>query len=334
MKHKKMFSLSLSLFVALGNLAFVNHSFAAHNTKEDSLKLYEAIAIKSLTAQDQSTTLEVTSKIELPVSRNFDQQMTGLCWTYGFFNALETLHLVEHPDEDTLELSRGAMQYINMQDRIERQIQGIENHVDPNGRTDWAIEGGTATDAVYLLKEYGAYQYNDYHNILSGTNYKNLLKSVFAASTADERRQKASEELPKHFNDPLPEKTFFNGEWLTPVAFGTSLVTTGEWNSYAISKDDKEFWSEDPDSDARAGSMTYFMSREKVISKITTALKNNRPVVYSNIAHLILIYGAEFDANNNPIKFYIKNSNGFPQFFYKADAKKTIDNLGEISVLE
>ncbi len=331
MEFKKRF-LFLSLFV-IYTTTFSESTYAAHNTQEDSLRLYEAIAAKPLSIQEHTLPTAETKNIVLPVSRNFNQKLTGLCWSYAFFNALETLHLVESP-EDKFELSRGAMQYINMKDRIQLQIQGLDNHLDLNGSANWSVEGGTVTDAVYLLKTHGAYQFSDYHDIQSNSNYSKLWQAVFTASTTDERLAKTEEELIKHFQAPLPEKTFFNDEWLSPVEFGSSLVITGEWNSYAISKNDSEYLATDPDPDARSGSMTYFMSREKVLEKITSALKRNRPIVYSNIAHLVLIYGAEFDSKENPINFYIKNSNGFPQFFYKADAKRTLDNLGEISVLE
>jgi len=323
----------LSVAAIISSIALSQNSFALRNTPEGSLKLYEAIAIKDNQFSQASTNLTNTTKIVLPVSRNFDQRMTGLCWTFAFFNALETMHLVEHPDEK-IEFSRGAMQYINMQDRIEAKIQGTETHLNINGPFDWSIEGGVFLDAVDIVKKYGAYQYADYHNIISSSNYGNLLKSIFSASTADDQRSQAPGALLKHFGDALPEKTQFHEQWISPVEFGSYFVDQGQWHDYGISEDGTEYFAQNSDPDARPGTMVHYIARENVVNKMREALENQKPILYGTDVHAVLIYGAEFDEQKKPTKFYIKNSNGFPGFFYTADAERTLNNLADITVLE
>src|SRR5262245_17061121 len=57
---------------------------------------------------------------KLPVSRGFAQLGTQLCWVYSTLNALESRYLYLHGGGN-LELSRGAMQYLTMRDRIMRK---------------------------------------------------------------------------------------------------------------------------------------------------------------------------------------------------------------------
>ncbi|WP_115331695.1 hypothetical protein [Legionella busanensis] len=309
------------------NFFTLNTSFAIHSTVKDAEQL------KNKIIYNERLTYKTTTKtIILPVSRGFDQKETCLCWSYAFFNALETLYLINHPDLK-LEISRGAMQYINLQDRIDLKIDGIEDHLNPEVYKRCWAEGGTPLSAAYLLKNYGALPYDEYHDVISPPNYTNLYYSIFVDNTTPKQKRALTDSLlPLYFGYDIPETTHFNGQTLSRLDFALQILPQGTWNTYAIAKDGKEHIGNGLDPDARRSEQTHFIVRDKLIHKINQSLMNNRPVIYSNNLHVILIYGADYDNRYQPINFYIKDT--YPDYFYKADFEKVMDNMMEITILE
>jgi C1A family cysteine protease len=81
----------------------------------------------------------------LPISRNFDQGETDLCWIYATLNMLESASLVSNP-KSPVEFSRSVLQYVTMKDRFMRMIYNEETSTS---------EGGIEIDAINLIHENG-----------------------------------------------------------------------------------------------------------------------------------------------------------------------------------
>lgn len=310
----------------------LNTSFALHSTIQDAEQLRNKIIYnKNLSHGTRDT---ITKKIVLPVSRGFDQKQSCLCWSYAFFNALESLYLVKYPDSN-LEISRGAMQYINLQDRIDLKITGVEDHLNPQIYKECWAEGGTPLSAEYILKNYGALPYGEYHDIITPPDYTNLYYSIFLDNTTPKQKRTATDSLlPVYFGYEIPEITHFNGQILSRLDFATQIAPKGTWNTYAISKDGKEYIAQGLDPDARRGEQTHFISRDKLIKKINQSFANSRPIVYTSNNHVALIYGVDYHKNDEPVSFYIKDSYEQLGYFYKADFEKAINQTLEMSILE
>jgi hypothetical protein len=308
----------------------LNNSFALHSTLQDAVQLRSKI-IYNEHLRDKNT---INRRVVLPVSRGFDQQKTCLCWSYAFFNALESLYLVEHPDSK-LEISRGAMQYINLQDRIDLKIDGIEDHLDPTVYRNCGAEGGTPLSAEYLMKNYGAVPYAEYHDIISPPNYTDLHNLIFVDNTTPKQKKTVTAALlPAYFGADIPETTYFNGQLLSGLEFVNQIMPKGRWTTYALSKDGSDYIARGLDPDARRNEQTHFIAKEHFIQKINQSLAQKRPVIYSNNHHVILIYGADYNQNDELISFYIKDSYERLGYYYKADFEKALKEIMEMTVLE
>jgi hypothetical protein len=316
----------------VGVLATIQPGYAIHSTIEDAVNLRNRTIYQAIQGIDQSRT--ITKSIVLPVSRGFDQGDTGLCWSYAFFSAIETIYQVNHP-KSQLEISRGAMQYINMQDRFDLAILGVEDHVNPKKYGSYNAEGGTPLSAEYIMKNYGATTYDDYQDILSPPDYSDIYYAVFADNTTTKQKKAtAKSQLSNYFIYEIPENTNFNGRRLTNLAFAKEILPKGKWVTYAISKDDSDYYGQGKDPDRRRNEQTHFIPKAMFIEKIKQSLENNLPIVYSDNRHVTLIYGADFTKNDDILRFYVKDSYESLGYFYKADFKKSMKQVSEVTLLE
>ncbi len=324
------FVVSLAIFLSL--LSSTTNSFAVHSTILDAKALRNKIIYRQ-EAFSQKDKL-VNKRIVLPVSRGFDQQDTCLCWSYAFFSALETLYRVKHPDT-LMEISRGAMQYINMQDRFDLAILGIEDHINPKEYKDCWAEGGTPLSAKYILQHYGATPYSAYHDIVSPPDYRHIYHSIFSGTTTTKQKKQAlSPLLANYFSYEIPDKVFFDGQWMSNLTFANAILPKFNWITYAISKDNSDYYGPGLDPDKRRNEQTHFVPKEVFIQKLKTALENNRPIVYSNDHHVILIYGADFDKSGNILYLYIKDSYESLGYFYKANFENALMEVSEVTIPE
>jgi len=330
--YKNINKIVASIIISAGFFFLPNSSFALHSTVKDAEQLRNKIIYnENLTPNTKS---KITKRIVLPVSRGFDQQKTCLCWSYAFFNALESLYMVKHPNSK-LEISRGSMQYINLQDRVDLKILGVEDHLNPKVYKGCGAEGGTPLSAEYILKNYGALPYDEYHDIISPTEYTNLYYSIFVDNTTPKQKKAMTDSLlPTYFGGDLPEMTHFNSQFISRLDFATQILPQGSWNTYAISKDGSEYIAKGLDPDARRNEQTHFIAREHFIQKINQSLANERPVIYSNDHHVILIYGADYNEQDELVSFYIKDSYERLGYYYKADFEKALDQIMEMTILE
>lgn len=319
-----------SVTFSIGLFFSLNTSFALHSTLSDAEQLKNRIIYSDyLSSQNK-----ITKSIVLPVSRGFDQQGTCLCWSYAFFNALESLYLIQNPNSK-LEISRGAMQYINLHDRIDLKIVGVEDHLNPERYKGCSAEGGTPLSAEYIMKNYGAVPFAEYHDIISPPQYTNMYYAIFINNTTPQQKKAVAESLlPAYFGFDIPEMITFNDQSLSPLDFANKILPKGTWNTYAISIEGAEYIAKGLDPDARRNEQTHFVPRLKFIQKINQSLAEGRPVLYSNRYHVILIYGADYNENNQIVSFYIKDSYERLGYFYKADFDKALNEIMEMTILE
>lgn len=318
--------------VAICGLVMSNLGFAIHGDIQSAIDLRKAIELNPY-EQKFINSINTTSK-SLPLSRGFHQKDTCLCWSYGFFNALETISLINDPNS-RLELSRGAMQYINIRDRIIEKANGVDDHINTGRFRNCGAEGGTVPDAFNLISKYGVLQYTDYHDVLS-PNYSDMVSQIFAESSPVQQYQLTESLLLNHFRDNLPQYTYYKNKFITSRELAQELVGEGKWVSYSISKDGTDYKDKSLDPDARVGGLVNFTSRERVLKIITDNLEANSPVLYGNDHHLTMVYGVEYDTNKNPISLFIKDSYDFHQdnYTYKASVERLLNELGEITVYQ
>lgn len=324
-----MIKVTTSMAIGIGLLTSVNTSFAVHGTILDARDLRDKIETKLISKLHSGG-----KRIILPVSRGFDQEDTCLCWSYAFFNALETLYRVKHPLSQ-LEISRGAMQYINIQDRFDLAILGVEDHINPKQYKDCWAEGGTALSAEYIVKNHGAATYHAYQDVISPPDYSNIYYSTFVDNTTTKQKKvTANSLLSNYFGYEIPEKVTFDGRRLTNLEFAKEILPEGTWTTYAISKDGSDYSGPGKDPDRRRNEQTHFVPKNLFIQKIKQSLENKRPMIYANSYHAILIYGADFDNSDNIRSFYIKDNYESLGYFYKASFKKSMREVSEITILE
>lgn len=333
MSYHKLKYVLLSIIVMFSSLVS-NSVLAVHGDIQSAIALRKAIEVNPAEQQFISA-INTTSKT-LPISRGFHQRDTCLCWSYAFFNALETNSLVKDPDSK-LELSRGAMQYINIKDRVLEKINGVDDHVNPDKFSDCWMEGGTAPDAADLIRKYGVYQYTNYHDVISPPYYTDIVNTIFAKDNVDAQYSLSESLLSGYFKQNLPTFTYYDGKFITAIELGNKLAGQGDWLSYSISKDGTDYQDKSLDPDARVGSVVNFTSRENILKIITDNLENNLSVMYGNDHHLTMIFGVEYDQDKYPVSLYIKDSYDYHDdgaYTYKADVNRLLNELGEITVYQ
>lgn len=285
-------------------------NFAWAGPRENALRLrqsIEASPFKNLALERRA--VEV---IKLPVSRGFDQKDSQLCWTHSFFNAIETIELIKNPSRK-LELSRAAFQRRTMEDRFQRRLEGTDHFMS---------ERGTPMDALALARRFGLVAWEDYTDIVLGTDRRYASLFRVAQTTT------LHEALDSVFR-PWPQVTRFAGRSVTPLMLAEELLKDQTWVAFAPG--DNEGWGDHPDTDARPETRAYEMSLEKITDLIREALRDHRPVTYGGNGHSVLIYGASYDDAGKPLKYFIKDS--YPSYFYEAAASKLHREMLEVTLV-
>lgn len=309
-----------SMRLALIVLALLGTAQASELTPKE--RAFELRRLVQTTAKSDKASAKV---VKLPVSRGFDQKDTSLCWVYSFLNAQETIFRVKNPGQE-LELSRAALQYRTMEDRLLRHARRSEN--TPN----MMKESGTPVDAWALAKKHGLVAFADFRDILPQwmvPHYQVVAISVAKAESPAEQETILTTELEKLFG-VLPTQTHLGVQALAPVELAEKVLAGQEWVSYAPGT--QEALGPHADTDARPESQTFYTSLENIKRHVTEALKAGSPVNYTANGHVVLIYGATWDSRGKALKFHIKDS--YQPFFYQADANKIFKELVEISVLK
>jgi hypothetical protein len=266
---------------------------------------------------------EPVTKYVLPTTKGFPQGGSQLCWAYATINALETLYLARHPGV-TLELSRGFVQHSTWNDRLERRL--TDSGAELSDR-------GTGMNAIRLIEERGIVQFDDYRDVAPPyvPDIAKILDDVESLPSPTAKIRQIGVDLDGVYG-PQPKSTQFAGANLSVIEFGRSLVGATSWTSYALSAQGQpEGWGLDPDPDARGDYQVFFASLGTLQRLIRKALQAGAPVVFSNINHLTMIYGAEYDSTGEPTLYYIKDSYASPDYFYQASAAALHAKMREIT---
>lgn len=256
--------------------------------------------------------------VTLPVSRGFHQRGTSLCWAYATLSGLETRLRVAAP-ASTVELSRRAMQYLTMRDRWRLKIQGQASYIG---------ERGVAVDAMRMIAESGLIAFADHTDITDPYGSFDIAGAVLAAPDIEAKYRALDGGLARVYG-MLPERTHFEGAEVTPAGLAARVVGELRWRSYAVAKDGVEGFRKHPDPDARPGVQAWFEPQAKLVARIRAALTGGEPVELTIGGHCVLIRGAAYDAQGNPLRYDIKDS--YPDFFYEADPARIMRNLVEVT---
>ncbi len=274
----------------------------------------------------------VTETILLPVSREFDQRSTGLCWAYATLNALETIYLVRNPEGLEVELSRRAMQYYTMEDRYRRSIKGVNTYLS---------EPGIVLDAIRLIQSNGIVSFDDYYDVNDPYGQANIYEMINSAGSFTDKIIAMYEGMDIVYTAP-PTKTHIpsshalgNQNPLSVEAEAGDLarlvLADDVWQSYAPSETKVGFHTH-PDPDARWENVSWYMPRSKFPDRIKQALEAGFPVTVAIQNHCVLIYGADYDSNGSPIIYYIKDSH--PDYYYLADADTLHESFWEMTTIK
>jgi hypothetical protein len=294
----------------------------AHTSTKD----FEAARrLKASIEQREPPTQRAAEKYLLPVTRGFNQRLSQLCWAYSTLNALETLNLVRHP-ERPLELSRGYLQHTTWQDRLERRL------TDPGAQLS---DRGTAINAIRLIQEKGIAQFGDYTDTSSkySPDTDAILEHVAPFPSLQEKLATIASDLAA-FYGKLPTSTTIQpqGLRLSTLELGRELTGDQPWISYAVANSTHPVgWGADPDPDARGDYLVKFTPMVEILAKMRESLKHGIPLMYSNLAHLVMIYGAEYDHQGNALTFYIKDS--YPGYFYQATPESLYREMLEVTTI-
>jgi len=138
--------------------------------------------------------------------------------------------------------------------------------------------------------------------ILDAVNYHMEQIGLVSASDYND-----TSEYPAQDGSGIITETTFLGETMSPFALKDKLVGDRVFWSYAISETLKG-WHAHPDTTTRAGNVAYFVPRAEIAGIIKRSLDQRAPIAFWYQTHVVVIYGATYDEDGNPTKYFIKDS--------------------------
>jgi len=308
---------------------------AVHGTYKEAMAIRRRLSVNTPYLQTEplvkTQSAAATETILLPVSREFDQRDTGLCWAYAALNALETVYLVRNPEGPDVELSRRAMQYYTMEDRYLRSIKGVNTYL---------YEAGVVLDAIRLIQSNGIVSFDDYYDINEPYGQANIREMINSAESFTDKIIAMYEGMDILYTAPptlthLPKEVVGrSGPTGVEAAAGdlARLVLASDvWQSYTPSET-KVGFHDHPDPDARWENVSWYMPRAEFPRRIKQAMEAGFPVIVTIGSHNVLIYGADYESNGSPIVYYIKDS--YPDYYYLADADQLHVDLWEMTTIK
>jgi hypothetical protein len=321
MNKKNTIAKTILTFVTL-SLVSINTVHAVHGSYDEAMEIRRILTdyLQSVPlAENQSKGVQET--IKLPVSRGFDQKMTGLCWAYSTLSALETIYMVRNPEEPKVELSRRAMQYYTMEDRYRRFIKNVKAHFN---------ERGVVLDAIRLIQANGIVSFDDYADIIDPYGQVDIRNMINSADNVTDKIIAMYKGMDIVYTTPpivtqIPHSTTLDNsdqKYIKEKAGDLArLVLSGDvWQSYTPSETKVGFHNH-PDSDSRWENKSWYMPRCKFPGRIKQALKAGFPVIVTIRGHTVMVYGADYDSNGLPVTYYIKDS-------YPAHTPENLEKLG------
>jgi len=325
-----------TLIAVILSLVSIHAVQAVSGTYKDAMEVRQLLSVSEADFQKicdaKARTSGVGETIVLPVSRGFTQRGTSLCWAYATLNALETIHLVQDPNGLDVELSRRAMQYYTWEDRYRRSIKGVNTYLR---------EGGVVLDALRLIQANGIVAFDDHTDIADAYGQADISSLIDNAETVTEKMIAMYEGIGTVYTAP-PTVTHIpnslpaddpSAAYLEAPPGELAELVLGDylWESYTPSETETGY-HDHPDADARWENQSWYMPRDEFPGRIKQALQAGFPVLISIRNHSILLYGAEYDENGDPVVYYIKDS--YPDYYYLSDANYLYENFWEMATVK
>ena len=270
------------------------------------------------------------SSVVLPTNKyaSLEQLDSNLCWAFSFLSSVESTYLAAHP-ASSLVLSRGFLQNYQWQERFQRWADlGIF----------YLKESGTADDAFRMLKTYGIVQSKEYKSYATRIEQYTKKKTSSAngepiAFDKEEIQKLQLNVFEFYFPLDLPKSSKFESQELSPLQLAEKVLDGKIWKTYAVSTDGTEKIGEHYDSDASPGLKVQYLLREKIQKMILGSL-NSKIAVYVSFSgdgwgHSLSLYGVDFDKENRPIRFYMKDT--YADYFFIADPELVMKNFRAIT---
>ncbi len=256
----------------------------------------------------------------LPITPPLDQGESDLCWVYATLSMLETNYLARHPGS-RVEFSRAALQLESIEDRFERLIRGEPGKLE---------DGGLAVEALALIRQNGLVARADFHDIVdSAPIYSSIREKLSQAADPGEKRKLLESELRSSLGD-TPGVTHLDGQPLSPRELASAALGSGKWAEFDLSRDGAEGPGPSHDPDARADTRVVYVTLDRLIDLIHRSLATGRSVVAGTTDHAVLIYGADYDADGQPLSYLIKDS--LAPFLYRESAEELHGKLNDVTV--
>jgi hypothetical protein len=213
-------------------------------------------------------------------------------------------------------------------------------------------EGGVVLDAIRLIQANGIVAFEDHADVADPYGHADIETMVGNAGTLTEKLVAMYEGMdlvystpPTVTHMPIPP-TVDNPDPAYEEAEAGELarlvLADYRWQSYTPSET-KAGFHDHPDPDARWENKSWHMPRGEFPSRIKHALKAGFPVIVTIENHVVLIYGADYDNDGSPVKYYIKDSfEGFHfldgifawGFYYIANANILHESFWEMTTVE
>ena len=256
----------------------------------------------------------------LPITPPADQADTGLCWAFATLSMLESNYMHRHPGE-AIELSHAALQRAAIQDRFRRLIRGEMSRLG---------DGGLAVEALALIRENGLVERQDFHGIVDSEPVISTISERLAGYSEREDKQRAlAVELSAHLGGE-PGATHFGSGVVTPAELAAVVLGHKTWTEFDLAQDGVEGWGPSHDPDARPDTRVRYVSLERMIGLVRESLRRGEAVVSGTKDHALLIYGADYDAEGQPISYLIKDS--LAPYLYRLDAETMHRSLNDVTV--
>jgi hypothetical protein len=237
---------------------------------------------------------------KLPISPPLDQGDSGLCWVYATLSMLESNYLAKHPGSK-IALSRAALQRFTIMDRFQREITGNSTHLE---------DGGLAVDALLLIRQNGLVGARDYHDIVDSDAVFAGVSSRLAPVKGADAKLKALDVALARALGAAPASTRLDGRTLTAAGLAKTVLGDEVWTEYDVIRDGgapRVALSDDPD--ARPETLVHNVELAQAVKLIHDSLARGEAVVWgSTDNHALLIYGADYDAEGQPLAYWIKDS--------------------------
>ncbi len=271
-------------------------------------------------AARESAPVSSLESYKLPITSPQDQGESDLCWVYATLSMLETNYLSQHPGVH-IEFSRGALQRASILDRFERWLGGEPRHLE---------DGGLAVDALDLIRSHGLVAAPDFHDVVeSDPLYETMAQRLEALPDVASRLAAAKDALNGVLGEVAPV-TALDGVAMTPAGLAKAVLGEQTWIEYDLAADGVERVGPSRDPDARAQTQVHYVGLPKLIEVIHGSLRRGEAVVWGSTDHALLIFGADYGADGQPLAYWVKDT--FSPYVYREAADELHKRLNDVTV--